>query len=131
MSATTALLRGRAAAEALMVDEVLVERRTGETTDPDTGRITPTWETVYSGKCKVAQAAASGSPQNVGEATVVASELVLHLPISATGVTTDDRATVTTSTLDPDLAGKKFTIRAPMHKTYATARRLPLQELSS
>lgn len=114
-----------------MVDEVLIEHLSGQTTDPDTGVITPTWTTVYSGKCKVAQAAASGSPENVGEATVMASELQLHLPISATGVTTDDRATVVTSTLDPDLAGRKFTIRAPMHKTYATARRLPLQELSS
>ena len=43
----------------------------------------------------------------------------------------DDRATAVTAALDPDLAGRVFTIRAPMHKTYATARRLPLQELSS
>lgn len=131
MSATTAVLRGRAAAEALMVDSVLVERRTGETTDPDTGEVTPTWTTVYTGRCKFAQAAASGSPENVGEATVMVSELMLHLPITATGVTADDRATAVTAALDPDLAGRVFTIRAPMHKTYATARRLPLQELSS
>src|SRR5215470_11396952 len=101
MSATTAILAGQRAAEALMLDQVLVERRTGETTDPETGRVTPTWTTVYSGPCKVQQAAADGSPENVGEATVMASSLVLHLPISATGVTADDRATITTATLDP------------------------------
>ena len=131
MSATSVALRGRIAAEALMLDAVTITRAGTPTTNPDTGVVTPSLTTIYTGIAKVQAASASGSPENVGEAERMASQLVLHIPMSVTGVTADDVATITASALDPDLVGKVFTIRAPMHKSFATARRFPLQELSS
>jgi hypothetical protein len=131
MSATSALLRGRVAAEALMLDTVTIRRRTGESTDGDTGVTTPVWTVVYSGKGKVQQRSTQGSNRDVGEAERLASSLELHLPITATGPQSDDVATVDTSALDPQLVGKTFTVRGPAHKSFATARRLTVEGLTS
>ncbi|HEX2551113.1 MAG TPA: DUF6093 family protein [Nocardioidaceae bacterium] len=131
MSATSALLRGRVAAEALMLDTCTIRRVASSTSDPDTGVKTPTYTTVYSGKCKVQQRSTAANPTDVGEAELLASQLELHIPVSATGVRADDVATIDTSVLDPDLAGQVFTIRGEAHKSYATARRLTVEELNS
>jgi hypothetical protein len=135
MSALTATLRGRAAAEALMVDTCLVRRRTGEATDPDTGVTTPTYATVYAGKCKIQQraagSAASASPAEVGEATLLLATLELHVPTSVTGIASDHLVAITASVLDPDLLGRTWTVRGPAHETYGTARRYTLQEVTS
>jgi hypothetical protein len=131
MSATSVLLRGRVAAEALMLDTVTIRRRTGESTDGDTGVTTPVWTVVYSWKGKVQQRSTQGSNRDVGEAERLASSLELHLPITATGPQSDDVATVDTSALDPQLVGKTFTVRGPAHKSFATARRLTVEGLTS
>jgi hypothetical protein len=55
MSATTATLRGRLAAEANMVDACTIQRVTGTTTNDTTGVVTPTYTTIYSGKCRMQQ----------------------------------------------------------------------------
>ena len=115
-----------------MLDTITVSRKTGETTDPETGDITPTVVTVYTGKGKIQQAAVPvGAPQDVGQASVQVMHMQLHLPIAATGVLIDDVATVTASVLDPDLVGRTFTIRSLDHKTFLTARRMDVQELGS
>jgi hypothetical protein len=130
MSATTITLRGRVAAEALMVDACVIERRSGSTVDPETGDIVPTFATVYSGKCKVQQQTAVANPSTVGEAAVFVSEPQLHVPMSATGLLPDDRVTMTTSVLDPDLVGKVGHLRGPWDETFTTARRLPMAWVS-
>jgi hypothetical protein len=131
MSATSARRRGRVAAEALMLDTVTVRRRSSETTDADTGVVTPVWTVVYTGKAKIQQRSTQGSNRDVGEAERLASSLELHLPITATGSQSDDVATVDASALDPQLVGKMFTVRGPAHKSFATARRLTVEELTS
>lgn len=130
MSASSVLLRGRAAAEALMVDTCTVRRST-YVTDPDTGVRTPTITVVYTGRCKVQQRSAAASPTDVGEAELLASQLELHVPVSAAGIHADDVATMNTSVLDPDLPGQVFTIRGEAHKSFLTARRLVVEELNS
>lgn len=131
MSATSLILRGRARAESLMLDTVTVRRRTGSSTDGDTGVVTPTWTVVYTGPAKIQQRSTQGSNRDVGEAERLASSLELHLPIAATGPQSDDVATADASTLDSQLVGKVFTIRGPAHKSLATARRLTVEELTS
>ncbi len=131
MSATSVTLRGRAAAEALMADAVTIQRRTGETTDPDTGVVAPTYATVYAGKAKVQAAQFSGSPSTVGEAELLIAQMQVHIPMSATGVTSDDLVTVTASALDPELVGKTFRVRGASHKSYLTARRYSVIEVTS
>lgn len=132
MSATSAVLRGRVAAEAQMLDAVVIKHKTGDSTDPDTGVVTPAYSTVYTGKAKVQQGGVpAGQPKDLGEASVQITHLQLHVPVSVTGVQVDDIATVTASTLDADLVGREFTIRSVAHKSFLTARRMDIQEIES
>ena len=131
MSAVTATARGRRAAEALMVDAVVVKRKTGESTDADTGVVTRTYSTIYSGKCKIQQRAGVARPSSVGEAEVFLSRLEMHVPASVTGIATDDIATITASALDADLVNRVFHVRELAHKSFATARRYSIIEVTS
>lgn len=132
MSAATALARGRALAEANMVDTCLIRRITSEITDPASGTITPTYATVYTGKCRVQQKEAQGREEtNVGQAYLIMLVVELQLPMSLTGLQVDDEVTITAAAHDPDLVGRVFTVRDLMHKTHATARRPSVQERTS
>jgi hypothetical protein len=132
MSAASITLRGRAAAEALMTDACTVQHLTGSTTDQDTGVVTPDNDTVYTGRCKIQQATPAAAPTDVGQAAVFVGQLQLHLPVTTetAGVAPDDLVTVTACVLDASLVGKTFRLRGPAHKSYATARRFPLVEVS-
>ena len=132
MSGSSITLRGRQKALELMQDSCTVQHLTGSSTDQETGAITPTYSTVYSGVCKVQQSAPAANPTDVGEAAVFVGQLTLHLPVTtATAlVAPDDLVTVTACVLDASLVGKTFRLRGPAHKSYATARRFPLIEVS-
>lgn len=130
MSAASTLARGRAAAVALMVDTCTVRRITSTTTNPDTGHVTPVYATVYTGACKVQARSGSGSPSTLGEAGVIIAQMELHVPMSVTGVQPDDLVTITASVHDPDLVGRTWHIRGLAHKSYLTARRLSMVEVT-
>lgn len=130
MTAASLTTRGRAAAEALMADACTVRRLASAAVNSETGQITPTYTTVYTGKCKIGQQTPEANPQTAGEASVYVNQLVLHLPMSVTGVQPDDQVTVDSSALDPDLVGRVFHLRGPAHKSYATARRFPMVEVA-
>lgn len=131
MSVTTALARGRTAAEALMTDTCTISRRTGEATDPNTGQITPTYAGVYTGKCRFQQRSAASRETDVGEATLLLRRMELQLPMAVTGVQVDDVVTADASVLDPDLPGRQFVVRDLAHGTHKTARRIGIQEATS
>jgi hypothetical protein len=136
MSASSAIARGRAAALSLMQDACTVQRRSGSTVDTETGVIVPTLTTIYpvtgTGRCKVQQSAPVGNPSEVGEAAVFVGQLTLHLPVTddTAAVQPDDLVTITACVLDASLVGKTFKLRGPAHKSYATARRFPMVEVS-
>jgi hypothetical protein len=132
VSATTVTLRGRVAAEALMVDACTVQHRATSAADPELGTIAATQTTVYTGVCKVQQSAPVANPSEVGEAAVFVGQLTLHLPVNdaTAAVQPDDLVTVTSCVLDASLVGKTFRLRGPAHKSYATARRFPMVETS-
>jgi hypothetical protein len=131
MSATTATLRGRLAAEALMVDSVTIQRVTGTTTNDTTGVVTPTYSTIYSGKCRVQQTVPVSKPHEVGQAAVWLQRLELQVPMAVTGIASDDLVTITASLLDADLVGRTFRVRELGHKSHMTARRVQLEEATS
>lgn len=131
MSVTTVLARGRAAAERLMVDACLIRRIANSITDPDTGTITPTYDTVYSGRCRFQQQDAQAARIEVGEASVLMVAMTVQLPMAVTDVRADDEVVATASLHDPDLPGRTFIVKALAHKTHATARRLGLEERTS
>ena len=126
MTALRAMLRGRAAAERNMVDACTITRTTGSTTDPETGATSLTTTTVYTGKCRFQQAAAGASGQNVAEANIYQVAHLVQLPMSVTGVRVEDVVTATVS-IDPDLVGRRFWVRAVAEGTHKTARRLPIE----
>lgn len=132
-SATPALIRGRAQAEALMVDACTIVHVTGTTTDDLTGAVTPATGPVYTGRCKVqtAGSGAMGRRYDVAEAAVVMLRLELHLPMAtSSGVHRGDIVTVTASVNDPTLIGRTWRVHDEMHKSLSTARRLLLEEVT-
>lgn len=136
MSATTALQRGRIKAASLMLDTVTVTRLvpdpTGASTDGETGVVTPSYTTVYTGPCKVQETQSEvARPEEVGQAERFVGRLELHLPVTVVGVASDDIATITATVLDPDLVGRVFHVRELAHKTFATARRYGIVEVTS
>lgn len=131
MSVLSATLRGRAAAEALMVDACTVTRKTGETTGAG-GVITPTVSTLYTGKCRVQVAAKTpGHGQDVGEAYLVVERHQVQLPMTVVGLQEGDRITITASALDPDLVGRVYSVHDVLRKTHLTSRRLTVLEVTS
>lgn len=129
MSALAATLAGRRAAERNMVDTCTIRRQTSETRS-NTGEVTPIYSTtVYEGKCRLQLRGPTGQSPNVGEQRVDILVGELQLPISVVGLAVDDRVDIVTS-LDPDLAGRVFRVADLMHKTHATARRIPVEEVT-
>lgn len=125
-----AVAAGRAAAESLMVDACTIRRKTGETTDTDTAQVTPTYSTIYSGKCRFQQRDTGVREQNVAEQVNRMLRVELHLPMAVIGLKVADVVTCTASVRDPDLPGREFLIRDLFHKTDATARRIRLEEFT-
>lgn len=130
MSRDSVLARGRTAAEAGMVDTCTIARVT-ETTDEDTGEVTPTTSPLYTGACRVQQRTVTATPADAGEAHALMLALEVQLPMSVTGLRTEDRITITASAHDPDLVDRVFLIRSLAHKTHATARRVQVVERTS
>ncbi len=129
MSAATALARGRAAAETLMVDSATITRSAAGFTNPDTGEQASTITTIYTGKCRIQQRVPGGvRPGDAGEAYDLMLSIELQIPMSVTGVQVGDIVTVTACAHDPDLPGRRFLVRELAHKTHATARRIGLEE---
>lgn len=115
-----------------MVDACVITRVTGETTDPDTGEVTPTVVTVYSGKCRMQQQVAEARPADVGQAYVLQQPFELQLPmVGSEGIQAGDKVQLTVS-LDADLTGaRRWWVRGLAHKTHATSRRVGLEEVTS
>jgi len=112
----------QAAAESLMIDQCVVERATGEVTDPVTGIVSEGWESVYSGKCKVQSRTAVATEPMAGGHRFTIEQLMVHLPVSAQS-RLDDRVTVTSAVMDPDLVGLRFRLTELARGSYRTADR--------
>jgi len=120
---------GRAAAEALQVDACTVQRQTGTSTDPNTGVVTPTYSTVYTGQCRVQSRALVGQTPDAGEHRWAAGVFEVQLPMSSAACAVDDLVTVIASVLDPELVGVVLRVKSLFHKSHATSRRLMCEEM--
>lgn len=123
------LSEGRRAAESIMTDSCLVERATGTVTD-DSGHVVTTYAPVYDGKCRFQYRGLSAGSPNVGDQRIDLFSLELQIPISVTTLAVNDRVTPQTSR-DPDLPGRRFRVANLAHKSHYTARRMPLEEVTS
>lgn len=132
MSLASTLRAGRAAAERLMTDIVTVRYATGNTTqDPVTGSTVPEYADRFTSKCKVQARNLVAQDAEVGGRTATTVRLELHLPVDAPAVEPGDVCEVTAvgPLSDPQLLGRKFTVVAPVGKSFATARRLEVEEV--
>jgi hypothetical protein len=121
----------RRAAEALMVDAVSVSRRGGGTVDDLTGAVTGGATSIYTGRAKVQQSTAGvmGARVDAGELSTILLRLEVHLPVvGSEGVARGDVVTVTAATHDTALVGRTFVVHDLAFKTFATARRLGVEE---
>jgi hypothetical protein len=133
VSVEDALLAGRAAAEAKMVDHCTITRASTEqgVLDPVTGlHVEPPPQVIYSGLCKVQRAGLTPATPLAGERRFTVEVVEVHVPMRVTGVDVGDPVTIDSSLFDPALVGRDFTVRGDPAKSYATARRLRCEEVT-
>jgi hypothetical protein len=130
MSRASALARGRAAAEAGMVDACTIRRPTGVIEDDFSGTVATTYlnPDPYAGPCRVQQHQATADRHDVGEDDLLLLKVEVQLPVAVTGLKVGDEITITASVNDPDLRGRVFLIHDLAHKTDATSRRVQCTE---
>jgi hypothetical protein len=135
VSADSATIAGRIAAETLMRDTCAVTRATGATAiDPVTLAEVPVTEAVWSGACRIQRSGAL-SPREVSGAAGYEfgiDSVLAQLPIDATGIRRGDVLEVTAvgDVTDPDVLGIKATVQANLAKSHATKRTLICEEVS-
>jgi hypothetical protein len=116
-----------------MADAATLRRPTGGwTTGPD-GSEVPATELLFTSPCKVQARQVSSLAQDAGGRTAVTVRLELHLPVSAPLLDVGDEATITATgpTSDPQMVGWQLRVTAPVLKSYATARRYEVSEVTS
>jgi hypothetical protein len=62
---------------------------------------------------------------------VFVARLELHVPVTVTGVASDDLVNITASVNDPDLLGRSWHVRELAHKSFQSARRFSMIEITS
>lgn len=85
----------------------------------------------YAGKAKLQTTDTIGNDASTDDRIVVQTRFRVDLPMSAPAAAVDDIFTVTSSALDPELAGCRFRVASLVHKTFMTARRLAVEEVQS
>lgn len=131
MSAAEAVLAGRAAAESLMLDECDIERPGTPQLDENTGLLAAPADPVYSGPCKFQATLANASTPEAGEHQFTVQDLRLDLPVSAGPVAVGDVVTVSSAVMDSQLVGRQYRITELFHKSFATAQRCRVEEVTA
>lgn len=128
MSATSATLSGRKAAERMMVDACTIVHQ-GDLSFDHGEYTTIAGPAVYAGKCKV-QIQGTRPPKTPIEGEALLSLVVteIHVPMTVVGVQVHDRVTITASQSDPDLVGRIYEVMDHAGKSFATARRMRCEE---
>ena len=124
----------RAEAEGRMVDECTIRRPGGPPVfDEDAeGYVDPEETVVYAGKCEVQISdGLTASTAEAGGTEITTRRLTLKIPVSAPAPRVGDLAEITACRHDASLVGAEFRVDAGHGKTFATARRLHVAEVTS
>lgn len=130
MSVESAMLRGRAAAEALMVDACELSTPGEQVTDPDTGVVSNTATPVYSGKCKFQQTQSQASSPEAGGHQFTVQETQLHVPVGVGPVAVGQTARCTAARYNPALVGNVYRVVEVFEKSFMTAQRVRVEEVT-
>jgi hypothetical protein len=112
-----------------MLDACTITRPGEPTTDPDTGAVTNTATTVYTGKCKVQSKDSATSNPKAGGATFTVVSRQVHIPANAADVQDGDVVTITASLLNAFTVGKQYRVDGFEPDSFDTAFRLPVKIL--
>lgn len=123
------LARGRAMAEALMVDDCAVLRKIGSAVDDDTGAEVDEFATVYTGPCRLRMNTVTGgsASRQVGEQTVTTTRIEWQAPWHVDYVEVDDRVVMLASQ-SPGLVQRAVQVTGPWLQTTSAACRYPCIE---
>lgn len=130
MIAEAALAAGRIAAESLMVDPCIIDRPGEPVTDPETGAVSPSHTPVYDGPCKIQQTLAQSSSPEAGGAVFTVQGARVDIPVGAGPVATGDRVRLGEGVHNPDLTGNTYRIVEIFEKSWQTAQRVRVEELT-
>lgn len=135
MSAVSAIMRGRQAAINIMVDSVTIKRLTGQVTNLQTGAVADTYTVLYAGIGRIqrvrGQRLGSAHPAVIAGAQLYQQPLAVHVPVTVIGIILGDIVTVVNSPYDADLNGRQFWVQVLPPKSFTTAHRFGLQEVTS
>lgn len=130
---------GRRKAAATMKDACIITRAGVGEPDPVTGerpRVQvypdPAWSAAHplkKGPCKVQAFVAQESNREAAEADYTVQRYRVDVPVGSFEPEVDDEVTMTDVRFDPHLAGRKYRVVGPLHKTAATAYRLAVEEV--
>jgi hypothetical protein len=116
-------------AERMMEDDCAIYRKTGTTTDPNTGAVVDQYATVYTGKCRTRMQSSWATDRQAGEQNITVSRYLHQLPMSVVGVEVGDLVDILASR-DPDMVGRTMRIDGPFGQTHATMRRYICEDSS-
>lgn len=124
MTAASATLAGRAAAEALMVDACTITRGGGSMTlDANGEYVAPPGASVYSGPCRLKPGGTDVVVDVPGQ-SVSLYPYTVAVPVDATAYALDDTVTITACALDPAAVGLVLRVRHVAVGSHLSARRL-------
>lgn len=125
----------RAMAESMMAATCRITRLSDDLGEMDPVTLQypdPTPEVIYEGKCRVQDRRDRDASDEAGERSQRVGGRELQLPIAGTeDVAVNDIVTILTNPEDEALDDRVFTIDGRHEKTHATARRLPIVEVTA
>lgn len=134
MSRLTVTTRGRAAAEAGMVDTIEFRANDGaEEIDPETGDYVTTPGTLlYDGPCQVQVTDTMPRDANVGGQQIVVERTIIKVPWDAVDIPPNTVGTITAAGVGSgSTVGAAYRVTGTHDKTFATATRLPCERVTA
>lgn len=119
----------REQADSSMLDACTITRPGTPVTNPDTGDVTNTPTTVYTGKCAVQSRDTDAANPEAGERTFTVVSRVVKIPANAADVQDGDVVTLTASRLNVFTVGKQYRVEGFTPDSFDTAARLPVKEI--
>lgn len=116
-----------------MRDAGTMRRPTGRSELNDDDQQVEVYTDLFTSKAKIQTRDLAATSSEAGARTVTTVRVELHLPIDAPAVQAGDvwEHTTVGALSDMQLLGRKFRVIAPVGKSFATARRLEVEEVVS
>lgn len=127
---------GRRFGRTQMTATVVIRRQVGTSKDPETGKLTPTREVIYTGPAELLFRDNNARDIDAAGQRFAEQQPLIKLPLdgpeaaAAANVRKDDVGEVTASEFDDGSIGIAFRVTGIFGKSNATSRRLPVEVLS-